>query len=79
TLCYVYEIAIMEDFMSSDRRDLVPFSTAQPELDLHPSQDSGYPDGHINIYRPKPSPLPHNRPIADNNTEAMDEMLGYLD
>ncbi|NER00453.1 MAG: hypothetical protein F6K30_27780 [Cyanothece sp. SIO2G6] len=66
--------------MSSDPRDLVPVSTAQPELETQPSHDAVYSDGSIiDIHRPKPAPLPHNRPIADNNTEAMDDMLGYLD
>ncbi|MGK7891721.1 MAG: hypothetical protein AB4042_20530 [Leptolyngbyaceae cyanobacterium] len=66
--------------MSPDPRDLVPVSTAQPELSPQIHQEATYPDGSIvDIHRPKPSPLPHNRPIADNNTEAMDEMLGYLD
>lgn len=65
--------------MSSDPRDLVPVSTAQPELTHRSGADSAQLSGPINIRRPKPSPLPHNRPVADNNTEAMDEMLSYLD
>jgi len=33
----------------------------------------------MQIYRPEPSPLPGNRPIAENVTDEMDDMLGYLD
>ncbi len=32
-----------------------------------------------NLYRSQTTPLPGNRPIADNATEEIDEMLGYLD
>ncbi|MEL6223113.1 MAG: hypothetical protein AAFR31_10790 [Cyanobacteria bacterium J06627_8] len=33
----------------------------------------------MQIYRPAPSPLPGNRPVADNKTDDSDELLGYLD
>lgn len=34
----------------------------------------------MTVYRPQQlAPLPDNRPIADNSTEDIDEMLGYLD
>ncbi|MEB3211779.1 MAG: hypothetical protein VKL39_10505 [Leptolyngbyaceae bacterium] len=33
----------------------------------------------MQIYRPSPSPLPGNRPVADNTTDDSDELLGYLD
>jgi len=32
----------------------------------------------LNLHRAE-SPLPGNRPIADNDTEDIDDMLGYLD
>ncbi|MEB3358083.1 MAG: hypothetical protein VKK04_15250 [Synechococcales bacterium] len=62
--------------MSSDPRDLIPMptteapSTAESSIQRRPKFD---------IHRPEPSPLPGNRPVADNNTEEIDEMLGYLD
>lgn len=35
----------------------------------------------LTLYAPyaQPSPLPGNRPIADNSTEDINDMLGYLD
>jgi acetyl esterase/lipase len=33
----------------------------------------------MQIYRPAPSPLPGNRPVADNTSNNDDELLGYLD
>lgn len=33
----------------------------------------------MEIYRPPATPLPGNRPVADNTTEDTDDMLGYLD
>lgn len=33
----------------------------------------------MQIYRPAPSPLPGNRPVADNTTDDADDLLGYLD
>lgn len=69
----------VKNFMSTDPSNLIPVSTAQPELTVQANQGSSQPSGTINIYRPKPSPLPQNRPIGDNNTEAMDDMLSYLD
>ncbi len=33
----------------------------------------------IDIRRPPVRPLPRNRPVGDNTTENMDDMLGYLD
>ncbi|NET09271.1 MAG: hypothetical protein F6K09_21650 [Merismopedia sp. SIO2A8] len=65
--------------MSSDPRDLIPAPESQNRLSIRPNHPPISPTGKIDIRRPKPSPLPHNRPIADNNTEAMDDMLSYLD
>jgi hypothetical protein len=33
----------------------------------------------LSLYQSQTSPLPGNRPIADNVTEDIDDMLGYLD
>ena len=64
--------------MSSDPRDLIPAPDTSGEMAAQ-RNNAPAPAGGINIYRPKPSPLPNNRPVADNNTENMDDMLSYLD
>lgn len=46
-----------------------PQETSEPTPEANP----------IDIYRPQASPLPGNRPIADNTTDDIDDMLGYLD
>lgn len=59
----------------SDRSFTVKPPESKPESAITPS-DNQQP---MNIYRPEPSPLPGNRPIADNTPDDTDELLGYLD
>lgn len=66
--------------MSSDPRDLIPAPDSHGDIAIAGGNIAAVPTtGKVNIYRPKPSPLPQNRPIASNTTEDMDDMLGYLD
>ena len=66
--------------MSSDPRDLIPAPEPQGDIAVAGGNIAAVPKiGKVNIHRPKPSPLPQNRPIANNKTEDMDDMLGYLD
>jgi hypothetical protein len=60
---------------NSDRSFTVNPPESAPESAIAPS-DNRQP---MQIYRPEPSPLPGNRPIADNTADDTDELLGYLD
>ncbi|MEO0407663.1 MAG: hypothetical protein AAF289_09960 [Cyanobacteria bacterium P01_A01_bin.135] len=58
--------------------------TSDPRYDIQPQPASSSPQPQstrpsLDIRRPSARPLPENRPIASNNTEDMDDMLGYLD
>lgn len=50
-----------------------PDSTSEPEITPSSNHQP------MQIYRPAPSPLPGNRPVADNTTDEIDDLLGYLD
>lgn len=67
--------------MASDEKSIVP---TQPSKGFKPQQESAKPAQEerqqLSIYRkPQLSPLPNNRPIADNNVDNPDELMGYLD
>jgi len=67
--------------MPSDPRDLIPMPTTEAPSSSESSPSNGSIERRpkFDIHRPEPSPLPGNRPVADNNTEEIDDMLGYLD
>ncbi|MGF1537308.1 MAG: hypothetical protein ACFB4J_12620 [Elainellaceae cyanobacterium] len=58
--------------------------TSDPRYNIQPAPKANKPDlqrspQSIDIRRPPVRPLPRNRPVGDNSTENMDDMLGYLD
>ncbi len=57
------ESAVASDTSDTSESAITPSDNRQP----------------MQIYRPEPSPLPGNRPIADNTANDTDELLGYLD
>ncbi len=70
---YVSQDRIMSS--ESNRSFTVGAPESAPESAITPSGDRQ----PMQIYRPQPSPLPGNRPIADNAGDETDELLGYLD
>jgi hypothetical protein len=65
--------------MASDEKNIVPTESfqefqAQPESALAKGERQ-----QLSLYRKSQSPLPNNRPIADNNVDNPDELMGYLD
>lgn len=66
--------------MASDEKNIVPTQSsqgfqAQPES-AKPAKDERQ---QLSLYRRPQSPLPNNRPIADNTVDNPDELMGYLD
>ncbi|MGF1512536.1 MAG: hypothetical protein ACFB5Z_02395 [Elainellaceae cyanobacterium] len=59
-----------------------PRYNIQPKPQSDPSKLQRAPQStpqSIDIRRPPVRPLPRNRPVGDNATENMDDMLSYLD
>ncbi|GEM_PF-5919815 len=61
--------------MSSDDNRAIALSSSNSAQQPN-GEDRRQP---MQIYRPPATPLPSNRPVADNVTDEDDEMLGYLD
>lgn len=62
--------------MSSDANRAIAISSSDSVAQAPNGEDRRQP---MQIYRPPVAPLPGNRPVADNVTEDVDDMLGYLD
>ncbi|MBD1868430.1 hypothetical protein H6F88_09550 [Oculatella sp. FACHB-28] len=67
--------------MASDEKNIVP---TQPSKGFQAQSESAKPAKderqQLSIYRKSELyPLPNNRPIADNDVDNPDELMGYLD
>jgi hypothetical protein len=67
--------------MASDEKNIVPTQPSQEfQAQPEPSKPTKAERQELSLYRkPQISPLPGNRPIADNNTDDPDALMGYLD
>jgi len=69
--------------MTSDSRYNIqsrsPRQSRPSDIQLSPQDSQQRSRQTIDIRRPTAPPLPQNRPIGDNTTDDMDDMLGYLD
>ncbi|NJL40364.1 MAG: hypothetical protein HC899_29195 [Leptolyngbyaceae cyanobacterium SM1_4_3] len=66
--------------MASDEKNIIPTESFQ-EFQAQP-ESAKLAKGErqqLSLYRKSQSPLPNNRPIADNDTDNPDELMGYLD